>query len=69
MIVRPDPICVYTYTGREFDAESGLFYCRARYYDPATGRFLQEDPIGFSGGLNFYAGMRGNPSSYNDPLV
>ena len=40
----------YTYTGREFDSESGLYYYRARYYDPATGRFLQEDPILFAGG-------------------
>ncbi len=29
---------------------------------------MQEDPIGFSGGVNFYVGMRGNPISYNDPL-
>lgn len=34
----------FAYTGREFDEESGLYYYRARYYDPATGRFLQEDP-------------------------
>ena len=34
----------YTYTGREFDAESGLFYYRARYYDPAAGRFISPDP-------------------------
>ena len=34
----------YTYTGREFDSESGLYYYRARYYDPTTGRFLQQDP-------------------------
>ncbi|MCL4244488.1 MAG: RHS repeat-associated core domain-containing protein, partial [Candidatus Dadabacteria bacterium] len=36
----------YSYTGREYDAESGLYYYRARYYDPSIGRFLQEDPIG-----------------------
>jgi len=34
----------YTYTGREFDSESGLLYYRARYYDSVTGRFLQQDP-------------------------
>jgi RHS repeat-associated protein len=40
----------YTYTGREFDGESGLLYYRARYYDSLTGRFLQKDPIGLAGG-------------------
>jgi RHS repeat-associated protein len=34
----------FTYTGIELDQESGLYYYRARYYDPGTGRFLQEDP-------------------------
>ena len=36
----------FTYTGSEFDAESGLYYYRARYYDPATGRLLAAGPIG-----------------------
>ena len=34
----------YTYTGRELDSETGLYYYRARYYDAMTGRFLQSDP-------------------------
>ena len=33
------------YAGREFDSESGLYYYRARFYDPLNGRFLSEDPI------------------------
>ncbi|MFH1478161.1 MAG: RHS repeat-associated core domain-containing protein [Candidatus Omnitrophota bacterium] len=33
----------YTYTGREYDPESRLYYYRARYYDANIGRFLQED--------------------------
>ena len=57
----------YTYTGRELDSETGLYYYRARYYDPSTGRFLQEDPIGLSGGINFYAAFKGNPLLYTDP--
>lgn len=40
----------YGYTGRETDPESGLKYYRARTYDPAVGRFLQRDPIGFVAG-------------------
>jgi RHS repeat-associated protein len=35
----------YTYTGREYDPESGFYYYRARYYDPEIGRFLQPDPL------------------------
>jgi RHS repeat-associated protein len=35
----------YTFTGREYDPESGLYYYRTRHYDPSLGRFLQEDPI------------------------
>jgi RHS repeat-associated protein len=35
----------YTFTGREYDPETGLYYYRARYYDSSLGRFLQEDPI------------------------
>ena len=35
----------YGFAGREYDAESGLYYMRARYYDPVTGRFLSPDPL------------------------
>ena len=41
----PNFIQPYTFTSREFDSESGLYFYRARYYDPSTGRFLQEDPL------------------------
>ena len=55
------------YTGREFDDETGLYYYRARFYDPLIGRFLQEDPIGFDGGINLYAYVNNNPVNANDP--
>jgi RHS repeat-associated protein len=58
----------YTFTGREFDSESGLLYYRARYYDPKIGRFISEDPIGFFGGENFYSYVRNRPVVFNDPL-
>jgi RHS repeat-associated protein len=37
----------FRYTGREFNTETNLYYYCARYYDPAEGRFLSEDPIRF----------------------
>jgi RHS repeat-associated protein len=46
---------------------SGQMYMRNRYYDPASGRFTQEDPIGLAGGLNVYAFGYGDPVSYDDP--
>lgn len=57
----------YTFQGREFNRESGLYYFRARYYDPQAGRFISEDPIGFQGGLNFYAFVKNNPVTLTDP--
>ena len=50
-------------------AESyGLYYMRARYYDPSVGRFISEDPIGFAGGdVNFYAYVLNDPINAIDP--
>jgi len=48
--------------------KSGLAYMRNRYYDPATGRFTQEDPIGLGGGLNLYGFANGDPINYSDPF-
>lgn len=56
----------FRYTGREQDAED-LYYYRARYYDPSIQRFLSEDPVGFQGGINFYAYVNNNPISLVDP--
>ncbi len=58
----------FRYTGREFDAETGLHYYRARYYDATIGRFISEDPVGFDGGVNFYAYVSNNPIGYVDPF-
>ncbi len=57
----------YSYTGREWDKETGLYYYRARYYDPSVGRFVQKDPIGFGGGINVYAYVKSNPINAVDP--
>ncbi|GIW91978.1 MAG: hypothetical protein KatS3mg110_0019 [Pirellulaceae bacterium] len=45
---------LFAYTGRERDEESGLFYCRDRYYDLAAGRFIGEDPLGFVAGMGIW---------------
>lgn len=59
----------FTYTGREWDKETGLYYYRARYYDPKVGRFIQKDPIGFAGGdVNLYGYVQNNPANYTDPF-
>ncbi len=58
----------YTYTGREYDPESGLYYYRARYYDSTVGRFLQRDPAGTVDGTSPYLYADNNPVFYRDPI-
>jgi RHS repeat-associated protein len=48
--------------------KTNLGYNRNRYYDPQTGRFTQEDPIGLAGGLNLYGFARGDPVNFGDPF-
>jgi RHS repeat-associated protein len=58
----------FTYTGRELDAETGLYYYRARYYDAAVGSFISVDPIGFEAGdSNLYRYVLNSPINYTDP--
>ncbi|MGK7874026.1 MAG: RHS repeat-associated core domain-containing protein [Xenococcaceae cyanobacterium] len=58
----------YLFTGREFDEETGLYYYRARYYDPSVGRFISEDPISFAGGdTNLYGYVANRPLDSVDP--
>ena len=58
----------YTFQGREIDWATGLYYFRARWYDPAAGRWLSKDPIGISGGFNLYVFCGNNPVNYVDPF-
>jgi RHS repeat-associated protein len=58
----------FRYTGREFDPETSLYFYRARYYDPQTGKFLSEDRIRFTGGENFYRYVRNGSVSLVDPF-
>ncbi len=57
----------FQYTARESDAETGLYFYRARYADTNTGRFISEDPIAYLGGVDFYAYVGNNPVNYFDP--
>lgn len=57
----------FQYTARESDTETGLYYYRARYYDPTAGRFVSEDPTEFSGGINFYTYVFNGAPNWIDP--
>lgn len=62
---------VFKYAGEVYDDETGLYYLRARYYDPADGRFINEDT--YEGqivnplSLNLYTYVTNNPLIYTDP--
>jgi RHS repeat-associated protein len=60
----PNP---YMFTGRRFDIETGLYYYRARYYNPHIGRFMQADPVGYGAGMNWYLYCKNNPLAFVDP--
>ena len=56
------------FTGREQDIP-GLYFYRARYYQPQTGHFISEDPLSWaSGQFNDYAYVGNNPINFVDPL-
>ena len=60
------PYGVTTYREGSTD-DNGLLHMRARYYHPGIRRFINADPIGFDGGMNWYAYAGGNPVMYVDP--
>ena len=58
----------FKFTGREFSPELGIYYYRARWYDPGSGRFISQDPIGFSAGdVNLYRYVGNAPGDATDP--
>jgi RHS repeat-associated protein len=57
----------WMFTGRQFDEETGLYFYRARSYDPIKGRFLQRDPIEYVTSMNLYEYARSAPTVFTDP--
>ena len=58
----------FRFTGREFDAATGQYYYRARYYDGRIGRFTSEAPLGLAAGdKNLYRYVLNRPTAATDP--
>lgn len=61
----------FRYAGEYLDEETGNYYLRARYYDPSTQRFINEDSFGVVLGTgwkrNLYNYVGNNPLSFTDP--
>ena len=55
------------FPGQRYDAATGLHYNYYRDYDPATGRYIQVDPIGLAGGINPFVYANGSPLKFIDP--
>lgn len=58
----------YTYTGRQYEWETGFYFYRARTYDPEHGRFMQRDPLGYVDGLGLYTYVNNAASVMVDPM-
>ena len=59
---------LFAYTGQMWDAAAALYYYHARWYDPHTGRFISQDPTGFSAGdANLYRYVANSPTNAVDP--
>jgi RHS repeat-associated protein len=61
------PLAYFTFTGREYDAETGLYHYRARTYGPGLGRFYSRDPLGYMGGISLYEYCRSASINFIDP--
>ncbi len=56
------------FTWREYDREASLYFNRARYYNPETGRFISRDPIGQRDQINLYTYVKNSPLVYTDRM-
>jgi RHS repeat-associated protein len=68
VLIQGDTASGYSFTGREWDAEIGLVYLRNRYYDANATRFVSQDPISLSGGLNLFGYVLNRPGALTDPF-
>ena len=57
----------FRYTGQAAIPEAQLYYYKARVYDPASGRFLQTDPVGYGPDVNWYLYVGDDPVNHVDP--
>lgn len=57
----------FGYNGQRVDAETALYYYRARHYSPAWGRLLQADPLSYYGEMHLYAYVNNDPLNNTDP--
>src|SRR5207302_6670490 len=59
---------LFAFTGQMWDADAGLYWYHARWYDPHTGRFISQDPSGFAAGdPNLYRYVTNDPTNFTDP--
>ena len=54
------------FTEQHLDPEGGLYFFRARYHNPLTGRFMQRDPMEYVDGVNLYEYVKSSPANYAD---
>jgi RHS repeat-associated protein len=57
----------FAYTGQTWLPEIGMYYYKARLYNPVIGRFMQTDPLDYGDGLNWYAYVGNDPVNNTDP--